>query len=137
MTIEKQEQLLELFKSTFPYYQDNAELTIDDDVIKEAIIEADTHIPPKCKSNRDRIIVYLAMHFILKKDIDKKAFEIGQVEQLGTVTGFTAGDISYRLANSNKKQITQPPKSIGSTKYGTEAYRLMALCVKSRVGLIV
>ena len=134
MTIEELDRLTTKFKSTFPYYDKNPDIVIDDTTIEEALIKAEMHISEKCKTFRDEILVYLAMHIILKDLQDEEAFINGEFEQLDKVDSYQVGDIDVKL--DNKTNGDSIPAWWGSTKYGIRAWELSRLCAKSRVGLI-
>jgi len=135
MTTEELTELTELFKKTFPYYDKNPNVVIDDTVIEEAIQKAEFHINRKCKTLRDEILVYLAMHIILKDLQDEEAFINGEFEKLDKVDSYQVGDINVKLDSGGKGGYI--PAWWGSTKYGVRAWELSKLCAKSRVGLIV
>jgi len=135
MTNDEMASLILLFKETFPYYYKNPNITIDDTVIETGLSKAETHISKYCIKLRSRILVYLAMHIILKDFIDEEEFIDSQFEELSKIDRFEVGDITVENANTgaNKKQ---PPMWWGSTKYGIRAWELSRICAGSRIGLI-
>jgi len=135
MTTEETDILTDLFKNTFPYYDKNPNIVIDDAKIAEALQEAETHISPKCKTLRGRILVYLAMHIIIKKSIEEEQFINSEFESLDKVDSYSVGDIDVALAKGAKGG--EIPTWWGTTKYGVRAWELSLICAKSRVGLIV
>ncbi len=135
MSTEELISLTEEFKNIFPYYDKNENIAIDDTVIEGALKKAELHISEKCKTFREEILVYLAMHIILKEKQDEEAFINGEFEQLDKVNSYQVGDINVKLDSVGKGGYI--PAWWGSTKYGVRAWELSRLCAKSRVGLIV
>lgn len=135
MTTEELDRLTQYFKDIFPYYDKNEDITIDDDTIKLALQNAELHINKKCKTMRDEILVYLAMHFILKDLQDEEAFINSEFEQLDKISSFEVGDI--KVQNDVGSKAGYIPAWWSSTKYGVRAWELSRICAKSRVGLIV
>ena len=135
MTIEEIDKLTSLFKETFPYYDKNPNIVIDDEKIKEGLLKAEKHINKRCRTLRDKILVYLAMHIILKESLDEEAFKDSQFEELDKVDSFEVGDISVDVKGDDKGK--EPPSWWGDTKYGIRAWELSLVCASSRVGIIV